>query len=429
MRTILSYMMLLFSTVLFGQTNTSKVRLLETINFPASMDDAKEIQEVFFDEINQQTYRIYLKDLGAIPASEIKHTHEHAHVHGAIQQFESGLINESGELLTLSKNEMIRTWDNGEITTSLVDPLHFIHTLRAYELKNARLKETKRRYFNHAQITLEPLANGQLLLSDEWEGYGTQVQLFSKDWEELSTYYPQLGGFYYSKIGIHQKEALIAINPVLAEQKLKLARFDMSDGNLLSEVEIDRSFFNVKHLYPFEDGTYLLYGNSKENKRSLLKAKAEGTIEWEIFERLPYFIKGIDVVPVNQGNDGFMAITDHVEVLNFDTKGKTNWRKRLNTDYYATLDETNKHGAFRAAAMIVLENGTTVVLAGLMRNDGRHYNDYSYYESQVFIFNKTGVSIDQVAIEGNFKKMRLHATGTNKFSVLTDKKRLNYELY
>ena len=230
----------------------------------------------FVDEANDDFVRLFENDIGS---KQIEKGH-----YKGVRVFDksSGLILSNGTRIPFENNEKFIQYNNGRILISKDDYENYQKEIKLYSFRGNSLSEISSMVSPLLEISVSFLKNGMIVLSDENEGFGKNVKIFSNNLTELNEYQPFDTGFERSKLTVKDDQLVGFFNQFNGENT-KLTWFDGLSGDLVKEVNVDLKNFRCTQIHALGNDI-ILYGT-----RTLVSVGPSGIVNWTKEILLPNF--------------------------------------------------------------------------------------------------------------------------------------------
>jgi len=381
-------------------------------NFVFSQNKEKEYNDISFDkEVQLNTY--YDSEMGLYLTEEVTSSRSNLYLNG-------------NKIGTLSSNEIVIGFSNKFLYTSkiLEDEEKKISKYQTNgDLPITLLNEKN---ISHKEVVTS-VSDGKLVVTDDYEGYGTLVELFDNNLKSQITYYPFEKGYYSSEVIIENNIADVFCSSVSSsgQSVVKYAKFDISINQMLTEkiISLPSTDLWVKKTYKIKDG-FIFYCSSVQNSftRAIIKADNSGNLLWYKNNLLPMYHKGVGVVESNI-DDKLFLITGRKTILIVNS---------YSGEEYNTIDLYEKVG-FPIDSIAVIASVTTdlkgniIFFIGKLDWDKKNINTFSYRDNSIIIYNIEKEKFNSFKVEGEYKRPKLKVDGI-QLLVLSQNKDLIIEL-
>ncbi len=328
--------------------------------------------------------------------------------------FEDGLIWDSGKKISFSKSERFLDYKNGMIfTTTSVWKTYkkdFISEIGSYSiLQNSLLKSDNKIIIgNNDQKYI--LNNGNIIVTNLHEYYGTKVDIYSSDFELLESYNPFLVGFGNVQYVENENEILFVFHPTKSsrEDMLKLLIVDSNTGSLKYEKEVYNNF-SASAVFALKD-LYVIYGDGWLNA-----VNRKGNVVWDKSFDIPE-----KIIECNDKKYFYILTMEHLFCMK-KKNGRVKWKKDLSSIYPEKIEE--KVDKYTDIALNTLD--LEVLFAGeyigiiIGQTSKSMYSSTHKYNGVLYILDKDGNAIDHVDCVKKSKLIELISDG-DKIKIVSD---------
>ncbi|PKP46507.1 MAG: hypothetical protein CVT95_06895 [Bacteroidetes bacterium HGW-Bacteroidetes-12] len=383
-----------------------------TTNCVFSQNKGKEYSDISFEkEVQLNTY--YDSEMGLYLTEEIKSSRSNLYLNG-------------NKIGTLSSDEIVIGFSNNFLYTSkiLEDEGKKISKYQTNEALPIKLLNEKT--ISHKEV-ITKISGGNLIITDDYEGYGTLVELFDNNLKSQITYYPFEKGYYSSEVIIENNIADVFCSSVSSsgQSVVKYAKFDISLNQMLTEKIISLPSIDlwVKKTYKIKDG-FIFYCSSVQNSftRAIIKADNSGNVLWYKNNLLPMFHKGVGIVESNI-DDKLFLITGRKTILIVNSYSG----EEYNTINLYEKVEPLIDSIAEIASITTDLKGNIIFFIGKLDWDKKNINTFSYRDNSIIIFNLEKEKFNSFKIEGEYKRPKLKVDGI-QLLVLSQNKDLIIEL-
>ncbi len=192
-----------------------------------------------------------------------------------IKVFSNGLIFKDNNKFFFDVNEEYLCNDENYVFTVKSDIKNDNQEIKKYSISNNNLQEIKTLNINTYYKSISPFGNSNIILvSDEYEGYGYKIELYSKDLQLINDYIPFENEFELMEFSSNNKYLALAVNPYPPYNK-KLAIFNSKNGKLITDIITDIELN--------KDNTIVLFIKCLTNQIILFNTNIDDPIEQTIF--------------------------------------------------------------------------------------------------------------------------------------------------
>ncbi|MDA3814017.1 MAG: hypothetical protein PF570_07175, partial [Candidatus Cloacimonetes bacterium] len=170
------------------------------------------------------------------------------------------------------------------------------------------------------------LNNGNFIISNYSENYGTEFKIYSNKMELLESYKPFLLGFNNIQFAEKNNILIAVIYPtkIHRSKKIKMLYIDSRNGHLLREKEIYNNFSTSK-IFAIND-LFILYGAGWFNAFT-----SSGKLKWD-----RTFDNPVSVFEGDQGNYIYVVTVDKIYCLK-KKNGSIKWSEKISKYYELNL--------------------------------------------------------------------------------------------
>ncbi len=275
-----------------------------------------------------------------------------------------------------------------------------------YKMKSTSISKVKSKVINH--IVTPWFINGRLVISDDFEGYGSLIEFFDQDFNSIIIYYPFEYGYYSFDVYIENNIANIYSSSLSSSGKCmtKFAKFDLSTRekiheSILSLSELD---FYVKKTYKTSNG-FVLFCTSITNPSDgmIVGADNEGGLLWHKEQLLlPLWTKGIGVFESSVNNQLFI-ITGKTKFLVINSISG----EKLNEIDLNRLSLNNFSSNHIISSVAINEIGEIVILSGNLDWNKVDINSFIYKNNKIFTINILKNEYSVIEVESNLKSPKI----------------------
>jgi len=312
-----SFLMIPLSCVLYSQT------LIDTIPLEVSEDT---IIEVYESNETGEVFKVFENDLGLRILEQRPTTDMLA------QAFQYGLLWQNGKRLLFDKDEKFVDFKDNYILTGKEfwdrDLNDFKWNFTKYTLLQRSLLANEENLMIYKANEFIVLENGNIVTTNFRDSFGTEINIYSSDFQLIETYNPYMMGFTDITLATNNNVVIAVVYPTRTNRgnMLKLLFINANNGDLLYEKELYNNFSTSK-IYPVNN-FFVLYGDGWLNT-----VNNKGKIIWDRSFDKPAF------VTFGKESKYFQVLTNK-ELFSLKKKnGSTNWSKKLESVYRSKLDK------------------------------------------------------------------------------------------
>lgn len=383
-----------------------------TTNCVFSQNKEREYSDISFEkEVQLNTY--YDSEMGLYLIEEVKYSRSNLYLNG-------------NKIGTLSSDEIVIGFSNNFLYTSKTVEDEG-KKISKYQTNGALpIKLLNEKIISHEHV-ITKISDGNLIITDDYEGYGTLVELFDNNLKSQITFYPFEKGYYSSEIIIENNIADVFCSSVSSNSQsiVKYAKFDINSKQMLIEkiVSLPNSDLWIKKAYKIKNG-FILYCSSLQNSsdRTIVKINNSGDMMWYKNNLLPMFHKGVGVVESNIDNKLFLITGKRNLVIVNSNSGEE--YNRINLDEKV---DTPFNSMSEISSITTDLKGSIIFFIGKLDWDEKNINTFSYRDNSILICNIEKEKFNSFKVKGEFKKPKLKVDGT-QLLVLSQNKDLIIEL-
>lgn len=227
-----------------------------------------------------------------------------------IQTKQQSLLFPDGKTIDLDNNEIFIGATDNTFFTEKNDFETLTKKVGFYAVQNDNVKKTKD-ISTSSEVSVSVLENGVLIISDEYEGYGTEVTLYSPQGAPILSYTPYEMGFKHAVFTSHNQfiHGCFESND---ESLLKVIKFNILNKQQEYEREINSDDFGLS-LIDASNSSIVLYGF-----KGLIMLDKIGNVRWRKNDVvLPHFNLAL--------SDDILFLATQEDIFNINVKdGSTN---------------------------------------------------------------------------------------------------------
>jgi len=309
--------------VIFASTLNAQ-KLIDNIELVQTEDD---IINIYLNSNTDEIYRHYsnmidpsVLDLGVVNDLLSENVQE-------------GIIWEKGQKTEFSKGEHFLAAQNDFILTAKKlwdsNKEEFVKEIRRYTIIHRSLLESDKRIRIAEDHKIVMLENGNFVISDFVDNYGTEFDLYSKDMELLESYKPFLLG--YGNIQFAESNGILisVVYPTKTNKgnRIKIFYINTDNGNLLREKNIYNNF-STSNIFAVED-LFVLYGAGWLNAFT-----SKGKLKWD-----RSFDRPVSAFEGDEGKYIYLVTSNELYCLK-KKNGRIKWHRKISDYYELDISET-----------------------------------------------------------------------------------------
>ncbi|MEA2095891.1 MAG: hypothetical protein U9P73_04225 [Candidatus Cloacimonadota bacterium] len=330
------------------------------------------------------------------------------------ENVQEGIIWEKGKKIPFSKGEHFLATNNDFILTVKdfwdIEKEDFIKEVRRYSIIHRSLLESEEKLHISKDHEIIMLKNGNFIISNYSENYGTEFKIYSNKMKLLETYNPFMLGFSNIQFAEKNNILIVVIYPTKTHRsnKLKMLFINTKNGYVLREKEIYNNFSTNK-IFAIND-LFILYGAGWINAFS-----TDGKLKWD-----RTFDNPVSIFEGDQGKFIYVVTVEKIYCLK-KKNGSIKWSKKISKYYELNLGEMLE-GVVNIDVIPLgiysLYNGAEI---GVIIGQKKGTIGRSNLKHQIILFrlDKKGELLDQIDLATKSEIVKLISiNGT--FKVITD---------
>ncbi len=248
------------------------------------------------------------------------------------ENVQEGIIWEKGKKIPFSKGEHFLATNNDFILTVKdfwdIEKEDFIKEVRRYSIIHRSLLESEEKLQISKDHEIIMLENGNFIISNYSENYGTEFKIYSNKMKLLETYNPFMLGFSNIQFAEKNNILIVVIYPTKTHRsnKLKMLFINTKNGYVLREKEIYNNFSTNK-IFAIND-LFILYGAGWVNAFS-----TDGKLKWD-----RTFDNPVSIFEGDQGKFIYVVTVEKIYCLK-KKNGSIKWSKKISKYYELNLGE------------------------------------------------------------------------------------------
>lgn len=325
-----------------------------------------------------------------------------------------GIIWENGKKIPFSKGEHFLATNNDFILTVKdiwdIEKEEFLNEVRRYTIIQRSLLESEQKLYISKDHDIIMLSNGNFIISNYSENYGTEFKLYSNKMELLESYKPFLLGFSNIQFAENNNVLIAVIYPTKTHRsnKVKMLFININNGYLLREKEIHNNFSTNK-IFAIND-LFILYGAGWFNAFS-----KDGKLKWD-----RTFDNPVSIFEDNQGKYIYVVTLEKIYCLK-KKNGHIKWSEKISKYYELNLGkmlESVVNIDIVPLGIYSLYNGSEIgVIIG--QTKGTLGKNKLKHQIILFRLDRNGKLIGQIDIAIKSEVVKL-ITNNGTFKVITD---------
>lgn len=330
------------------------------------------------------------------------------------KNIKEGIIWEEGKTIQFAKGEHFLATNNDYILTVTEirddEKKEIYNEVRKYLIIQRSLLESEERLIIPEDYDITLLENGNFIISNYSENYGTEFKIYSDNMELLESYNPFLLGFSNIQFAEKNNILIALIYPTKTDRsnKMKMLFINPKSGKLQHEKEVFNNFstneiFAVKDLFIAHGAGWLNVFNT------------DGTRKWD-----RPFDEPVSIVEGIQGEYLYILTIKDIFCL-LKKNGKIIWSEKISKYYEINIGkqlESVVNIDVIPLGIYSLFDGTEI---GIIIGQVKNTTGMSNLKHQIILFrlNKNGELLGQIDLAAKSEFIKL-ISGNGKFKVFTD---------
>ena len=389
MRTIIIIIVtVLLSIGLLTNLSAQSFEQVETQTLPASRSK-EEVVDSFNTQSNGKLIQVLSKESSTKVVDQGPYKNVPVHVK------QQSLLLPDGKIVDLLESEIFIGASSNSFFTEKNDFETLEKEISIYKIESSQVQKIKSLSASSEGKTVT-LENGILIVSDEYEGYGTTVDIYSDGGELLLSYKPYDSGFKHAVFTSHQ-DYVYGCFESGDESSLSLIKFNALTNKEEYETELDISDFNLTTIVANENSA-VIYGFDK-----LIAFDRDGKINWKREDIiLPHF----DLI-ISDDDALFFATQNDIVSMSLKN-GNTNWKQEIKNVYRTT--NQNQKLSIRPIVFKLLNDGKSLgVVIGMAKRGNLTSSDIKY-NSELEILDNRGNVRKQIKLEKELDLIKILPT-------------------
>ena len=321
----------------------------------------------------------------------------------SVQTKQQSLLFPDGKSVDLDNNEIFIGATDNTLFTEKNDFEALTKKINFYSVQNNSVEKT-RDISTSSEVTVSVLENGVLIISDEYEGYGTEATLYSPQGELILSYTPYEAGFKHAVFTSHN-QFIYGCFESNDEDLLKVIKFNILNKQQEYEREINSDDFGLS-LIAASNNSIVLYGF----KRLIMLDKV-GNVRWRKNNIvLPHFNLAL--------SDDVLFLATQEDIFSMNVKdGSTNWKKRI-SDIYNTANQSQELSARPITFKILNDTKSLAIVIGMTKRGTLTPADIKY-NAELVLLNHQGKLKEKINLEKELRLVDVIPTDTG-FNLVDD---------
>ena len=327
---------------------------------------------------------------------------------------QEGIIWEDGKMIQFSKGEHFLATNNDYIltikNTRENEKEELVNEVRKYLIIQRSLLESEERLQISKGHEIKILENGNFIISNFSENYGTEFKIYSSNMKLLESYNPCLLGFSNIKFAEKNNILIAVIYPTKTDRsnKIKMLFINPKNGKLQHEEEVYNNF-SIDEIFAVND-LFIAHGAGWLNAFN-----TDGKRKWD-----RTFDEPVSIFENDQGECIYVVTIDKIYCL-LKKNGKIMWSEKISKYYELGLGkqlESLVNIDVVPIGIYSLFNGTEI---GVIIGKTKSTISKSNLKHQIILFrlNKNGELLGQIDLAAKSKFVKL-ISDNGTFKVITD---------
>ena len=193
--------------------------------------EPKKIRKAFMDNKTGKFYRVFIDKISSDKDNVVSIT--------------NGILLENGEQIILSENEEVIGISQNVLSTFKIDPDRT--EIKNYKIIGSNLVLNRSRKLDFKSYYVSKI-HERIIVSDEFEGYGSIFNIYSQDLNVITSYIPFESGFSFSAIVGDENKTVVYTSSIKNPEVTKLSAIN-NDGKILFEKMITTGKIVPKQVY------------------------------------------------------------------------------------------------------------------------------------------------------------------------------------
>ena len=396
----------LFSTGLFVNSSAQSFEQVDTQTLPTSRPD-KEIVSSFDVQASGNLIQVLSKE------SNTRTIDQSSYKNVPIQIKQQSLLLPNGKTVDLSENEIFIGASNSSFFTEKNNFETYDREINIYKIGSDKIQKIKS-LSTDLEGKTTTLENGILIVSDEYEGYGTKVDIYSGQGNLLLSYKPYDSGFKHAVFTSYQ-DFIFGCFESNDEASLKIIKFSTLTNKKEYETELDNDDFNLTTIVA-NNNSVVIYGFDE-----LIAFDSNGKVKWKKDDTiLPHFNLVIS-------DDDALFLATQKNILSVNLKnGDTNWQQEIEGIYHATSRDQGL--SIRPIVFKLLSDKKSLAVVVGMTKRGNITSSDVKYDSELKILDSKGNIREEVKLDRELELINILPTDSG-FSLIEGQtiKKFKYE--
>ena len=385
--------------------SVSAQNLVESIDFVQTEDNIINIYQ------NEDTGEIFRHYSNKINPSILDMVIVNDLLSDSVQE---GIIWEKGKSISFSKGEHFLATNNDFILTVKNfwdnDKEQYLNEVKKYVIIERSLLESEKKLYISKDHKIIMLSNGNFIITNFSENYGTEFKIYSNKMELLESYKPFLLGFNNIQFAEKNNTLIAVIYPTKTHRsnKIKMLYINTKKGFLIREKEIYNNFSTYK-IFALND-LFILHGAGWFNAFT-----TEGKLKWD-----RSFDNPVSIFEGDKGKYVYVVTLEKIYCLK-KKNGSIKWSQKISKYYELDISkelESVVNIDVVPLGIYSLYNGVEI---GVIIGQTKGTIGISNLKHQIILFrlDKKGELLGKLDLATKSEIVKLISNG-NTFKVITD---------
>ena len=327
-----------------------------------------------------------------------------------IMPVESYITLKNGKKINLANDEKVLQFHANRIVTSKIDFSEYKTHLKVYKLTGASIQVVASKVIDHGEVNIVPTKNGNIIITDESEGQGGILEIYSKELRLIKNYIPP-SGFSQSAIDTDKDKTVVVLSPLTQASSAKMVMINTQLQIIKeSDIGIQSSITDI-HLLPAHLCVF------SYNKLTVLNHSGE--LLWEKIGTYPF--REAQLAYDNISKTLYtMVSTKKLLSINIET-GNLLWKKEFAELF--TSSETNT--IIRPNDLKATAKGV-VILISKWRWNPEDAEEITFLDTKILALNNNGIVTNQLQFSQMAKVFKI-INGSDYIKVISNTQIFEYE--
>lgn len=380
--------------------------LLFAITFSINAQNNGLFKMYLFDNVSNQFLKVFENK------SDVYNI-EQGHYKGfPTIDYTTTIVFQNGTKKILEKNELVISTSNGNLITQIFDLTNSRTKICCYKISISSLMLLNKIEFEGEQ-QIDVLENGAIIISDQWELYGTIIGIYDSQLKLLNNFKPYEIGFKNAVFTASENKIISIVSKEEEKLETKYFEIDAASGKVIMQKELEANLNPVKIL-SFGNKTFVI----ENNKTTALTS---GELTWEKNIVLPNY----DIV-CDASQNALYYFTRNNFVKISATNGNELFSKNLSEIYGNKSDTTNL--MIRPIAFKTSFNNVNTFILLAETNAGILLNTNPKLNPKLFLIDVSGNLLENKKTNlSSFNWADIIETKDHKTKLITDKQQIDIQ--